>query len=346
MRSALFSLIVGALTLAPMALSGGSALAAEVTLKLHHFLPAESVVHERFLKRWSEKIAEESDGRIEIRIFPDMRLGGEPADLYDQVRDGVVDMAWLVPGYTPGRFPITGVFELPFMISRAASTSRALQTFADQWLGDEYAEVKPLIFHVHDRGVLHTRERRITRKEDFAGLRIRAPSRAFGAALAALGATPVYLPVPEVPQALRDDLIDGAALPFEITLPLKIQDEVKFHTEIHWKRGLYTTVFLFAMNKESYQKLPLDLRAVIDRNTGEDMATVAGQIWDEAEAPGRQAAVEHGNEIVVLNEVEVERLRRATSPVVQGWIDQMTVNGLDGTEILKAARGLIDEHSD
>lgn len=346
MRSAFFGLVIGALTLALIQAPRGPSHAAEVTLKLHHFLPADSVAHEKLLKPWSKKVMEESDGRIEIKLYPDMRLGGEPADLFDQVSDGVVDLAWVVPGYTPGRFPITGVFELPFMVSRAQPTSRALQRFSEQWLVEEYQAVKPLIFHVHDRGVLHLREQDLTRKESFSGLRIRAPGRAFGAALAALGASPVYLPATAVPQALRDGVIDGAALPYEVAVPLGVHETVKLHSEIYAKRGFYTTVFLLAMNKESYQALPGDLQAVIDRASGEDMASVVGQIWDDAEASAREAVMKHGNEVTVLEEIEVERLRLATAPVIQGWIEQMTINGLDGEQMLQAARGLIAEHTD
>ena len=62
----------------------------------------------------------ESSGRIRIDLFPSMQLGGAPAQLFDQLRDGTADIVWAAPSHTPGRFPKIEVFELPFLPSRRA----------------------------------------------------------------------------------------------------------------------------------------------------------------------------------------------------------------------------------
>lgn len=323
-----------------------AARAAEVTLKLHHFLPPPSVAHAQFLQPWADKVMAESDGRIEIQIYPAMQLGGKPPQLYDQVRDGVVDLVWTLPGYTAGRFPLVGVFELPFMVSSAEATSQAVQAFAEQYLRDEFADVHPLLFHVHARGALHTRGRAIQTMDDLKGAKLRGPNRAIGEALAVLGATPVFMPVPQVPESLSKGVIDGAALPYEVTLPLRVHELVDHHTEIAGPRGLYTAVFLLAMNKDRYAALPDDLKAVIDANSGLALAKRIGRLWDDAEAPGREAARKRGNAVVVLDAAEADRWKAATAGVTGAWVADVTAQGHDGAALLDAARALVEQYSE
>jgi TRAP-type C4-dicarboxylate transport system substrate-binding protein len=120
-----------------------------------------------------------------------MQLGGTAAQLYDQVRDGVADIVWTLPGYTAGRFPVMEVFELPFMMSNAEVASRAAWEFYEKHGRHEFREVRPLAVHVHDAGYLHTRERQVRTLADFKGLKLRAPTRQTNRLLAALGDTGV-----------------------------------------------------------------------------------------------------------------------------------------------------------
>src|SRR3546814_463063 len=195
------------------------------------------------------KVEAESGGRIKIEIYTSMQLGGKPPALYDQVRDGVVDIVWTLPGYTAGRFPITEVFELPFMAASAEATSQAIHEFYLQHAKEEFGDVHPLMVHVHAPGSLHMRGKEVRTLADLNGLKVRAPTRMTNAALEALGATPIGMPVPAVPESLARGVIDGAALPYEVALPLKIHELTTSHTEIGGQHGLYTAVFLFTMNK-------------------------------------------------------------------------------------------------
>jgi TRAP-type C4-dicarboxylate transport system substrate-binding protein len=180
---------------------------------------------------------------------------------------------------------------------------------------------------------------------DLKGMKIRAPSRTVTDALNALGATPVGMPVPEVSQSLSMRVIDGAVIPWEVALPLRIHEVTQYHTEFGGEHGFYAAVFLFAMNKSKYESLPDDLKAVIDNNSGMNLAQRVGRAFDEAEEPGRQAAIEHGNEITVIPVEDVERWKEATQPVIDAWVESMNDQGLEGEKLLEEARSLIEQYS-
>ena len=129
--------------------------AQEVVLKLHHPLPTSSTAHKKVLQPWCDKIAAESKGRLKCQIFPSMQLGGTAPQLYDQVKDGVVDLIWTIPNYSAGRFPLIEVFELPFMAQDAEGASKAVWTYVEQHDAAEFKDVKPLAFHLHGGGEFH-----------------------------------------------------------------------------------------------------------------------------------------------------------------------------------------------
>jgi len=325
-------------------LGAAGAQAQDVTLKVHHFLPPPSVAHSKFIKPWAEKVVRESGGRIKVEIYPAMQLGGKPPQLFDQVRDGVVDVVWTVAGYTAGRFPMIEVFELPFVPGSAEATSQAAQEFYETYAKQEFADIHPLMVHVHHPGSFHMKDKPIKNLEDLKDAKVRAPTRVINGALKEIGATPVGMPVPAVPEAISKGVVDGAVLPYEVTLPLRVHELTNSHTEIGGDRGLYTAVFLFAMNKNTYAALPGDLKQVIDANSGIALAKRIGAVWDAAEAPGRQKAAALGDSFHVIEGEELARWKTATRPVVDKWVKQMDAEGHDGKALLKAARGLIDKY--
>ncbi len=325
-------------------LLAGPATAQETTLRLHHFLAESSPVHAGYLAPWAERVETESGGRIRIEIYPSMQLGGAPPSLIDQVEDGVVDLVWTLPGYTPGRFPITEVFELPFLAGSGATASVALCEFASEALQDEYADVRLIALHTSGPGLFHVRGDPIRSLEDLRGMQIRGPSRTTTDALAELGAEPIGMPVPQVPEALSRGVVDGALLPWEVTAPLRVPELVDSHTGFAGPRGFYVSTFLFAMNPGSYTALPDDLRAVIDANSmasGCDEARIAGANEDAYDLRGRDLAVAEGNEIVTIPEAEVPRWIDALQPVVDRWVADMDARGFDGAALLARARALI-----
>jgi TRAP-type C4-dicarboxylate transport system substrate-binding protein len=322
-----------------------AALAQEVTLRLHQMLPPQAAIPAKALVPWIEKVEQESDGRIKVEHYPSMQLGGAPPALYGQARDGVVDLIWTVLGYTPGRFPKSEAFELPFMVTTAEATSRAFHEYVLANAMDEFKDVHPIVLHTHGPGLLHVRGEGVRSLDDMAGLKIRTPTRVAAGMLSAFGATPIGMPVPQVPESLSKGVIDGVAIPWEVTLPLKIAELVNTHTGFSGNHGLYTATFIFAMNRGSYAALPAELRKVIDDNSGPAVAALFGKAMDEVDVTGRAVAEKAGNTIVTLGTAETARWQEAARKTTEDWIAEMNAKGIDGAALVEDARQRIEKYS-
>jgi TRAP-type C4-dicarboxylate transport system substrate-binding protein len=317
----------------------------QVTLKLQHHFSAVSAGHERFLAPWARKVEAESNGRIRIELFPSMQLGGAPAQLFDQARDGLADIVWAVPGNTPGRFAKSEAFELPFVLShRALVNSKAIEDFAAAHLRDEFREIHPLCFACRDHGVLHA-ARTIKSIEDLKGLRLHVPNRLAGEALHALGAQGVSVPTPQVPMALTAHAIDGCLDPWDVVPSLRLSDLLKNHTDFG-ESALSTATSVLAMNKTAYERLPRDLKTVIDNNSGQAVAAMAGAMWDLEARAIAEAARDRGEPITLLTTEEIVRWRKATEPVIAAWQKQMKERRIDGSKLVAAVRELVAKYAD
>lgn len=334
--------MTAAAVLASLALAA-PALAQDVTLKLHQFLPAQANVPKLILDVWADNVERDSGGRIKVDRFPSMQLGGTPPELIDQAIDGIADVVWTVVGYTPGRFPSTEVFELPFMVSDARAASSAYWQMFERHMKDgEFADVHILGTWVHGPGMFHI-NRPVQHPADLQGMKIRGGSRMVNQLLELVGATPVGMPVPAISESLSKGVIDGATIPWEVTPALKVSELVHNHTEFEGP-GLYTLTFVLAMNKAVYDGLPDDLKAVIDKNSGLDFSIFAGGTQADADGPARQVAVGLGNGIVTIPASETAEWRTLVEPIYANWVAEMQGKGIDGQALIDEARSLMDAY--
>jgi len=337
--------LLGAFGVAAIAaLSATSAMAQEVTLKLHQFLPAQANVPKLILDVWADKIEEASEGRIKIDRYPSMQLGGKPPELMDQAIDGVADIVWTVVGYTPGRYPSTEVFELPFMMTDARAVSRAYWEMFETHMKDtEFKDLKILGTWVHGPGMIHTSDP-VATPDDLRGMKIRGGSRSVNSLLTELGATPVGMPVPAVPEGLSKGVIDGTTIPWEVTAALKVPELVTNHTEFTGK-ALYTLTFVLAMNKPKFDSLPADLQQIIDDNSGLEFSVFAGGTQEDSDGPSREMALDMGNNVITLDAAQTAEWRERAQPIYDKWLADMTEKGIDGQALIDEATMLIEKYS-
>ncbi|WP_375229094.1 TRAP transporter substrate-binding protein [Roseobacter sp. S98] len=320
-------------------------LAQDVTLTLHQFLPPQANVPKLVLDVWADNVEEASGGRIKVDRFPSMQLGGKPPELMDQAIDGVADIVWTVVGYTPGRYPSTEVFELPFMMTNARAASRAYWEMFEKHMKDtEFKDVHILGTWVHGPGLIHA-NKEIRSPSDMEGMKIRGGSRLANALLEKVGATPVGMPVPAVPEGLSKGVIDGTTIPWEVTAALKVPELVENHTEFTGN-ALYVLTFVLAMNKDRYESLPDDLKKVIDDNSGLEFSVFAGGTQADSDGPARAAAAARGNNIVTLNAEETEAWKEVAQPIYDEWVADMNEKGIDGQALIDEARMLIDKYTE
>ncbi len=324
---------------AAFSLSASALLAQEVTLRFQHFVSPASANPTYFMQPWADAIEAQSNGRIKVELYPFMQLGGSAANQFDLIRDGAIDGGWVIPGYQPNRFPEAEALELPFMTSKSGEeASAAAWDFTQAYLMDDFADVHVIAAHMHGPGIVHKRGAPIESIADFDGLKLRGPSRAATLLLEELGATPIGIPVPQFPEALSRGVVDGGVITWEMSPSLKLDELTDSHTDVAGDQALYNLYFIWAMNKDVYEGLPDDLRAVIDANSGMMASKWAGRAHDTGDVVGRDVMRNSGNDIAQLSPEETARIVALGADVTAAWISEMNAKGYDGAALFAAAQ--------
>ena len=338
-RKLLLAALVGLAT-------AGTAAAQTVTLKFHTFMTPPSNVWKTMHTPWMDKVEKESGGRIKFERYPAMQLGGTAANLYDQAKDGVVDVVWTLPGNTPGRFPRVEVFELPFMMTNAEATSKAYWEYINTVAKDEFKDVHVVAVNVHGPGFFHTRDKQIKTLADLKGLKVRGPTRQITKLLSTTGATPVGMLLPQISDSISKGVIDAAVIPWEVVPAVKLDELAKFHSEFPAGVSLYTTTFVMAMNRAKYNSLPADLKKVIDANSGIETSGWLGKTQEGNDTPVRKAVADKNPaSIYTFTQADTEAFRKASAQVDDEWVKEISGKGFDGKALLQSAKDLIKKHT-
>lgn len=323
-----------------------AAAAQTTTLRFHSFIHATSYQQVKFFELWCAKIKEQSAGRLVCQIFPSMQLGGSPAALYDQARDGVVDIVYGNPGYSPGAFLAAEVFELPFMLNDVVNAGRAMWDAMGDNPGPEFKGLKIIAIAPSDFPVIQTVKKPIRAMEDLKGVKLRSAGRYGAKVLQALGALPVQMPAGEIVESLNRGVIDGAFLPWSAVRLLKLSDTMKHFTDFGPdQKRMYTSVQIVAMGQASYDRLPDDLKKVIDANRGAEQSAQFADAFESTAREDKKLFADKGADIFLLPKAEYERWQKAAAPIVDEWLADAAKKGLDGKAILERARAAIAKYS-
>jgi TRAP-type transport system periplasmic protein len=336
-----FAATLAAAGLAGLAVASTPAAAQEVTLRLHTFLPPVANPVKHFMVPWAKKIETASKGRLKVQIYPVMQLGGKPTQLLQQVRDGVVDIVWALPGFTPGVMPKLEVFELPFLHRSTKATVLALQDYIEKHMKQDFEPYHVLLVHAHAGSLFMTKDP-INKVEDFEGMKLRSYSRTNAWILEALGSAPLQVPLPELVPMMNKGTISGSILPYEIAPAVKMQELANYFTTLGPPQPrLSTAIFTLLMNKAKYNSLPADLKKVIDAHSGRNLAPEAIEIWDRIELAGEKVVRSKSkNKFVQLSAEETAKFKKKVQPVFDRFVKLLDDTGANGKQILAEVEAL------
>jgi len=314
----------------------------ETTIELRVAQPfaPKHIVQTKIFEPWAKKIEELSGGRVKVTMFSGGALG-KAADHYNLAEEGIADITYALQDYTPGRFPLTTVFELPFMIPSAEKTSVAMwKTFEEfSEFQEEYSKVKVLALFCHPSGHFNTVKKPIKNLEDFQGMKFRTASPHVTKALKAFGAVPVTMPISESYSALERGVVDGTVLDWNGLHVFKLAELLKYSTETDF----YTMTMMIVMNKRKYDSLPDDIKKIIDQTTGIVMSRDAGKAYDEMRLVEREQCLKEGMQTIQLPSEDIKKLQALTMPLREEWVEEMNNKNLPGKAILDTAIEFINE---
>lgn len=311
------------------------AQAQDVTLRLSHWVPAGIAPAAKGIEPWAKSVEADSDGRIQIQIFPAQQLGKAP-DHYDMAKQGIVDLAWVNPGYTAGRFPIYALTEVPFMADDSVRGAKAIhEWYAEYGAQQEMGDVKVCFVHPHAPGALHSKER-ITSPEGIKGKNIRPAHATMARFVSLLGGGPVQVPAPEVREALSRGTAEAVTFPWGAMYDFKLTDEVQQHLDMPF----YLSAQVLIMNKGSYDGLSDENKAVIDAHCTPDWSAKVAQGWYDDDMAARDKLIADPEQTLnTPTEAEVAAWRTAAEPLIAEWSANVEAKGGDAAAILQ---GYID----
>jgi TRAP-type C4-dicarboxylate transport system substrate-binding protein len=278
---------------------------------------------------WAKEIEKRTDGRVKITVF----YGGTltPADkCYDGVVKGISDIGFSVLAYTRGKFPLTEVADLPLGMKSGLVASKLINDFYKKFKPRELDEVQVMYLHGHGPGILHSKKE-VTKLEDVKGMKIRCTGMA-AKIVAALGATPVAMPMGETYDALSRGVVDGSMAPYEALQGWKWGEVVKYTVE-DWGAS-YSSGMFVVMNKDKWNSLPPDVQKIIEQ-VNEEYIEKQGKTWDEIEKAGRDFTISRGNKIISFLQDEDWRWQKAVKPLLDEYVKNMETKGLPGDVVLR-----------
>jgi TRAP-type C4-dicarboxylate transport system substrate-binding protein len=310
-------------------------------MKLAYFVGDQHAMS-KWLVKWSDNLSKESGGRITVKRFPGSQMGPVQQH-YDFARTGQADVAWFLHGATPGRFPLTELVQLPYLVGSAEIGTKALNDpeLRAKYLDAEHRGVKVLLLLTHQPGNVNTTKKAIRTVDDMKGLRLRFASPTIRDFVAALGGTPVgVLPTEQVEQ-LQKGTIDGTFIDYGgAGIAFKMGGIIKYTAEMY----SYVSSFAVVMNEDFWNKLPPDLQTLVTKSvTGVEKEV--GEAWDALDSIGKKLLVDGGAEAIKLSAEENAKFRKIGAEVAEARVKELESKGMPARAIYTMMKSLAEKHA-
>ena len=294
----------------------GKLVCAEDHLKWAVFTPDSEVTFRTVMKPFAETVQRETDNAVVFDLFPNGALGRNPGQQPQMIIDGVADVAWVVPSYSPGRFPDTEVLELPGLFRDLREASLVATRLNQHKVLNDYGDFYVIGMWGTAPYSIHTNFP-VNSIADLKGKTIRVSSKTESAALRAFGAVPVGMPVTEIPEAISRGTISGTTSHLAPFFDFGL-DRV---TNNHFFVGLGVVPLAILMNRRKFEALPQSARDVISRNAGEALTNR----WIESITSYNQANLEKlksnpKNKVVFPSQAQLDEAQRILAPVREEWV--------------------------
>ena len=301
--------------------------AKEIRLKVAQYFPPPSF-QAKVLEEFCRDLEKRTNGAVKVDYFSGGSLLKAPA-MFDGVVSGIADIGYSHVYYTAGRMPVTEAAGLPLGYPSAWVASQALNDFYHEFKPKEFDQVKVLWLNTSPNSAIATASKPIRKLEDLKGLTIRAPGQA-GEVIKALGGTPAPTPMMEVYDAISKGVIDGEASNFETLFAFKFAEVVKYTTSVWEINNPFP--FYLVMNKNSYNKLPPDIRAIFDTLVGEYKERYI-LMWNSIDFVGKKFGLSKGVEFIELPPSELPRWQAAVEPVIDDYVKRLVGKGFSESEV-------------
>lgn len=302
---------------AALALVLAAAGAAEAReMRVSSFEPPQGFYSSKVLQAWIDQINPTLTGGTSFRLYPGAILGA-PAAQAELVKAGVADVALVVPTYTPGLFPLSGVVEVPGLVETSVGGTAILNALADNGaLQAEYADYKVLaVFTTPGYRFLMSGDG-VTKPADLNGLKLRTPSPFGSGLLAMLGASGVAIPAPQVYENLERGVVAGAVWVMDAYRTFRLDEVAPTVTSLRFT----ASPMAILMNKAAWDSLPEEDRAALDAASGRVMAEWIAGVVDatdaEIEADFRAAGVVR---FIDLDAAAMAEWQAALAPAAEAW---------------------------
>ena len=314
------------ISLAALALTSFAGVAqAQTVLTVSSWLPPTHTAS-MAQKEWCDLLTENTKGRIKCNMLP---RGVTPAPgTYDAIKNGLADLSYTVHGYTPGRFVMTQMTELPFLGNSAETISVALSRVSGKnpEFAAEHQGVKVLTLFSHGPGIVFNTKRPIAKTDDLSGLKFRVGGGMVNDISKSLGMNATLKPAPDSYELLSSGVMDGTLFPAESTESFRIDKIIKHATT--FPGGLYNTSFVFMMNQAKYDKLSTEDKKAVDAISGETAARIFGRGWDKVDRRAFGLMQANGVQVTKADAKFVADIKSKTASLEQGWIKAAEAKGL------------------
>jgi TRAP-type C4-dicarboxylate transport system substrate-binding protein len=318
--------------------SGAHAQDKTFELKLSHWVPPSHPL-QKALEDWGASVEKESGGTIKYKVYPAQQLG-KAFDHYDMARDGIADLTYINPGYQPGRFPIIGAGELPFLMTNAKGGTQALDAWYRKYAAQEMKDVKFCLAFVHDPGAFHSRSKKIVVPDDIKGMKIRPAHATMATFMTQLGGTNVQASAPEVRDILEKGVADAVTFPWGSVVLFGIDKVTKYHLEM----PLYVTTFAFVFNKDKYNQMSAAQKKVIDNHCTPEWALKVASAWADFEHAGiAKIKAEAGHEVYEPTPAQIAEWKKAAQPLEEKWAENVKKAGVDPAVVMKELKAQLSK---